>query len=166
MSRPHSALARRWWTTLLLPLALLVACSSSNPSKLGVLQGRLAPCPASPNCVTSDASDEHAVEPFRLVVDTAPGWQAARNAVAALPHTRIVSETPDYLHAECESAVFRFVDDLELNLRPGAGIIAVRSASRIGYSDLGVNRRRVETLREGLKEQGVIRSPASSPARP
>ena len=160
------AAVRRCGPSLLLSLALLAACSSPRPDNLGILQGRLAPCPASPNCVSSDASGEQGVAPFGLAVDPGRAWHAARGAVAALPRTRIVSHTPDYLHAECTSAVFGFVDDLELNLRPGAGIIAVRSASRIGYSDLGVNRRRVETLREALSAQGVTRSPASTPAHP
>jgi uncharacterized protein (DUF1499 family) len=63
----------------------------------------------------------------------------------------------DYLHAECASAVFGFVDDLELQLRASEGRIAVRSASRLGRSDLGVNRRRVEALRSELARQGVVR---------
>jgi uncharacterized protein (DUF1499 family) len=111
--------------------------------------GRLAPCPRSPNCVSSDAADaEHGIAPLAL---------AAREAVAALPRTRIVSEGGDSLHAECRSALFRFVDDLELQLRPAEGVIAVRSASRIGYSDLGVNRRRVEALRSALRARGAVR---------
>jgi len=66
-------------------------------------------------------------------------------------------ETDDYLHAECSSAFFGFVDDLELHLRPGQGTIAVRSAARLGHSDFGVNRKRVEKLRSLLTQQGVIR---------
>ncbi len=74
-------------------------------------------------------------------------WQAVKAAVAALPRHEIVTETESYLHVDCRSAIFGFADDLELNLRPDDGVIAVRSASRLGYSDLGVNRRRVEFLR-------------------
>ncbi len=74
-----------------------------------------------------------------------------------LPRTRIVTETDDYLHAECRSAFFGFVDDLELHLRPTQGIIALRSAARLGHSDFGVNRKRVENLRLLLRNQGVIR---------
>ena len=66
-------------------------------------------------------------------------------------------ETDDYLHAECRSALFGFVDDLELHLRASDGIIAVRSASRLGYGDLGVNRRRVESLRSALARQDMVR---------
>jgi uncharacterized protein (DUF1499 family) len=68
-----------------------------------------------------------------------------------------VNETSGYLHAECRSALLGFVDDLELHLRPSEGVIAVRSASRLGYSDFGVNRRRVEVLRASLISRGMGR---------
>jgi uncharacterized protein (DUF1499 family) len=83
-------------------------------------------------------------------------WLAVRRSVESLPLTKIIAETSDYLHAECTSAVFGFVDDLELHLRTAEGIIAVRSASRLGYSDLGVNRRRIEDLRAILLKHGII----------
>jgi uncharacterized protein (DUF1499 family) len=108
--------------------------------------------------VSSDASDPtHAIPPLALAGPPEQAWQSARAAVAELPRTRIVTGTDDYLHAECRSALFGFVDDLELHLRPGEGIIAVRSASRLGYGDLGVNRRRVESLRGALVRRGVVR---------
>jgi uncharacterized protein (DUF1499 family) len=134
------------------------SCSGSRPTNLGVKNSRLAPCPSTPNCVSSDAEDpSHRVSPFQLVAPIAETWRAARAAVLALPRTEIVAETEDYLHAECRSAVFGFVDDLELHLRPAQGIIAVRSAARLGYSDFGFNRRRIEKLRARLGRQGVIR---------
>ena len=118
----------------------------------------MAPCPPTPNCVSSDATDSaHLVTAFQLAVPSTDGWRTARAAVANLPRTRIVSETDEYLHAECSSAVFGFVDDLELHLRQVQGIIAVRSAARLGHSDFGVNRKRVEKLRLLLRNQGVIR---------
>lgn len=85
------------------------------------------------------------------------GWRAARTAIDGLPRTQIVSSTDEYLHVECRSAVFGFVDDLELHLRPQEKLIAVRSAARLGHSDFGVNRKRVEGLRAVLRERGVIR---------
>jgi uncharacterized protein (DUF1499 family) len=143
-------------STLIGLLGWLVSCAGSTPPNLGVEAGRLAPCPESPNCVASDATDpEHAVAPLTFSGDPQVAWAAARAAVAALPRTTIADESPDYLHAECRSALFGFVDDLELLRRPDAGRIDVRSASRVGYSDLGVNRQRVERLREGLVEAGV-----------
>lgn len=121
---------------------------------------RLAPCPGTPNCVSSDASDaRHGIEPFELDprVDPAVAWAGARQAVAGLPRTRIVDEAPGYLRAECRSRLFRFVDDLELELRSDARRIAVRSASRLGRSDFGVNRGRVEELRSLLRERSLVR---------
>jgi uncharacterized protein (DUF1499 family) len=136
----------------------LFSCSGTRPANLGIKDGRLAPCPSTPNCVSSDAADDaHAVPQFQLVVPPDEGWRAVRTAIEGLPRTKIVSSTDDYLHAECSRAVFGFVDDLELHLRPAEKLIAVRSAARLGYSDLGVNRKRVESLREVLRERGVIR---------
>lgn len=106
--------------------------------------------------MSSDAQDhEHRITPLYTIGPPEDAWMAARNWVANLPRTRIVTERADYLHAECRSALFGFVDDLELNLRPSERIIAVRSAARLGYSDFGVNRRRVEALRAALIRQGV-----------
>jgi len=138
-----------------LPLSF---CSGSRPENLGIVDSRLAPCPASPNCVSSDAVDpEHAVAAFALTAPAERAWPAARAAVAKLPRTRIVTQTADYLHAECESRIFGFVDDLELQLRAAEDLIAVRSASRLGYGDHGVNRRRVESLRAELQREGIAR---------
>lgn len=136
----------------------LLSCAGRRPSNLGVADGKLAPCPSTPNCVCSDAGDEaHAIAPLELAGSSAEAWQRAREAVSGLPRTRIASDRDGYLHAECRSALFGFVDDLELHLRREEGIIAVRSASRVGYSDLGVNRRRVEKLRASLVEEGAAR---------
>ncbi len=76
--------------------------------------------------------------------------KAAGQAVAAMPRTEIVTQTDDYIYAECTSKTMGFVDDLELQLRPSDDVIAVRSASRIGYGDMGVNRARIESLRQAL----------------
>jgi uncharacterized protein (DUF1499 family) len=79
--------------------------------------------------------------------------------VSSLPRTIIVAQTENYIHAECQSALLGFVDDLELHFRPDQGEIGVRSASRLGRSDLGVNRKRVETLRSALITQGILAFP-------
>ena len=136
----------------------LFSISGKRPGNLGVQDGKLGDCPSSPNCVSSDASREaHRVEPFRIDAPAQKAWEAAREAVAALPRSVFVVDTGEYLHAECTSALMGFVDDLELQLRPLEGIIAVRSASRLGYSDMGVNTARVEQLRLVLRKHGVIR---------
>lgn len=129
-----------------------------RPSNLGVSDSRLAPCPSTPNCVSSDAHDRrHRVPPLLLAAAPAEAWQTVREVVSDWPRTRIIKQTGDYLHAESRSALFGFVDDLELHLRPAEKMIAVRSASRLGSYDLGANRRRVESLRAVLTRRGVLR---------
>ena len=138
-------------------MGLLRALSGGRPRGLGVHDGRLARCPASPNCVCSDAAERRpAIAPYHLAMEATAAWAEVRRAVQALPRTRIITETDDYLHAECASRLLGFVDDLELHLRAERKSIAVRSASRLGYSDLGVNRERVESLRATLRERGVV----------
>ena len=142
---------------VLLTTMPLISLAGKPPSNLGVSDGGLAACPSSPNCVSSDASDRaHQVPPLQLAVAPAQAWDVARELVSQMPRTHIVKETADYIHAECRSSLLGFVDDLELHLRASDGIIAVRSASRLGYSDLGVNRRRVESLRDLLIERSVL----------
>ena len=136
----------------------VLGCAGKVPSHLGIQGGALAVCPARPNCVSSDASDDtHHVAPLSLSVAPGQAWSTVRRAVAELPRTNIVADTATYLHAECRSAFFGFVDDLELHLRPDAGQVAVRSGARLGYSDFGVNRGRVETLRRTLATAGVVK---------
>jgi len=136
----------------------IFSCAGTRPSNLGVKDGRLGPCPASPNCVSSDDADAaHVISALQLTVSAADAWRAVRSTVAGLPRTKIITETNDYLHAECSSAFFGFVDDLEFHLRPAQKLIAARSAARLGHSDFGVNRKRVENLRALLAQQGVVR---------
>ena len=139
----------------LLASALLWSCSGERPAELSADAVQLRPCPSSPNCVSTEASDgEHTVAPFLLVGTRPQAWQSVREAVAELPGSQIVTTTESYLHAECTSRLFGFVDDLEIRLQDAQ--LAVRSASRVGHSDLGVNRQRVEELRSVLQERGVV----------
>ena len=145
-------------TVLMMASIPLLSCSDKHPSALGLSDSRLGACPSSPNCFSSDDRDkDHKIAPFQLVKPANKVWSVVRELVSKLPRTRIVKESEDYLHAECRSFLFGFVDDLELHLRPAAGIIAVRSAARSGYSDFGVNRRRIESIRTALISQGMIR---------
>jgi uncharacterized protein (DUF1499 family) len=136
----------------------LFACAGTRPASLGIKDGRLAACPSTPNCVSSDAADaSHAIAAFTLSAPPEQAWRALRAALESLPRVKIITATADYLHAESSSVFFGFVDDLELNLRPTQNLIAVRSAARLGYGDFGVNRRRVENLRQLVQRLGVIR---------
>ena len=118
----------------------------------------LAGCPQRPNCVSSNAEDlKHTIAPFYLKDDPATGWDAIQIVVASLPRTQITRVSDRYLRAECKSRLLCFIDDLELHLDVASGRVAIRSASRVGYFDWGVNRRRVETLRRKLSKAEVIR---------
>ena len=137
--------------------ALTYGCSGSEMKKPNEGLDHLTSCPDRPNCVSSEAQDtRHAIAPFRIKGQIAATWDAVRNVVGSLPRTKVVNATDRYLHAECKSLVFRFIDDLELRLNPETGTISIRSASRVGYFDLGVNRRRVEALRRTLKNESLI----------
>ncbi len=119
--------------------------------------GRLAACPASPNCVCSDDADaRHAIPPLRIRGDTISAWQALSAHLEADPSYTIVERRDDYLRAEARTRWLKFVDDVEFHLRAEAGQIGMRSASRVGYSDLGTNRRRLEALRAALAERGSV----------
>jgi uncharacterized protein (DUF1499 family) len=136
------------FVALVVFLALLSA-RAQQPANLGVREGRLTPCPETPNCACSQAGDDaHRIEPLRFAGDPAAAMARLRAVLDAWPRTRLVTATDEYLHAECASFVFRFVDDVEFLLDRGAGVIHCRSASRVGRSDLGVNRRRLEAIRK------------------
>ena len=115
---------------------------------------RLAPCPYRPICVCSraDAAPRHRVEPFAISGDPAAAFARLKKLVEEMERTEILSATDDYLHAACRTRL-GFVDDLECQLAPAEGVIHVRSASRAFYAvtDAGVNRRRVEALRQRLQ---------------
>lgn len=117
----------------------------------------LAPCPASPNCVSSLATDQpHFIPPFKIVGAINAASLALKNALLSQERTVITEEKENTLHAEATSLVFRFVDDIDVLLDSEARLFHIRSASRIGYGDFGVNRKRVEQLRAQLKTAGVI----------
>ena len=120
-------------------------------------QPSLHPCPSSPNCVSSQATDDrHAIDPFVFTGRAEDAWQALKRALPSMARTQIVDEIGYYLHAEARSRIFRFVDDVEFVLVPEQKTVHVRSASRTGSGDLGVNRRRVERLRDQLRDAGIL----------
>ncbi len=132
-------------------LAILSALSR-RPDTLGVHDGRLSPCPETPNCVSSTATDEpHRVEPLELRGNPDEALDRLAAVVESFPRARIVERSKTYIHAEFKSALFRFVDDVEFLVNENEERIDVRSASRVGRSDLGVNRRRVEEIRKRLR---------------
>ncbi len=130
---------------LVLVLFTILGKKSRSGQALGVTNGRLAPCSGKPNCVSSEAgtSDKFRVEPY-----SGTSMAALKSAIEQAGGT-VTNQTDNYLSAEFMSDLFKFVDDFEA--RQDGNKIHIRSASRVGYSDRGVNRKRVEALRERLQ---------------
>jgi uncharacterized protein (DUF1499 family) len=127
----------------------ITSCAGVRPPDLGVKNGKLAVCPSSPNCVSSQSPDkEHAVEPLTFTTSAPRAMADLKKLILEMKRTRIADEYDSYLHAEFTSAIWRFVDDVEFYFEDTAKTIQVRSASRLGYSDFGVNRKRVEEIRK------------------
>ena len=123
-----------------------------RPNTLGVKNGKLTSCPQSPNCVVSQGEEdaEHAIAPLPYSGDRSSAMARLIAVVQAMPRTEIIQQTDNYLYAEFTSQLMGFVDDVEFYLPDAAGVIHVRSASRLGESDLGVNRQRIEAIRSQL----------------
>lgn len=129
-----------------------VSFSFRRPSNLGAKDGRLAPCKRTPNCVSSqaDAQDrEHYIAPIAF----RGSMQELRKAVESMERATVITVAANYLYAEYRTRLMRYVDDLELVYDERAGLVHVRSASRLGRRDFGVNRRRVEALRALIQAQ-------------
>ena len=120
--------------------------SGTRPDDLGVNNGKLKPCPGTPNCVNSQSDNtQEKVEPLPAVPIS-----EVKKVVESMERTTIITETDNYLYAEFKSKLMGYVDDVEFYLDPTENVIHVRSASRLGKSDLGVNRARVEEIRAKL----------------
>jgi uncharacterized protein (DUF1499 family) len=122
--------------------------SWKRPGNLGVTNGRFAPCRRTPNCVSSqaDAADaEHSIAPIAFKGTAAQAMAAVRKALDAMPRATVISEKENYLYAEFRSKLLGYVDDVEFFFDGNA--IHVRSASRLGRRDFGVNRKRIEEIR-------------------
>lgn len=121
--------------------SILAACAGEKPDNLGVRNGRLSKCPDTPNCVSSQALDEkHRIAPFVFSGGTVPAFALLKQTLSRRGDTTIIEERPGYRTA-------LFVDDGEFLLDDQQQLIHVRSASRLGYSDLGKNRSRLEEIR-------------------
>ncbi|HEY0020520.1 MAG TPA: DUF1499 domain-containing protein [Longimicrobium sp.] len=150
---------------MMVPLAIvgavLLSGCGGKPGRLAPPGGPLQPCPSTPNCVSTEATDaRHAMPPLPYTGTPGEALQRARAALLAEPRTRIVAERPGYLHAEARSRLFRFVDDVEVVVDSAAGVVRFRSASRLGRSDMGVNRARMERF------STRFRAAASNPPAP
>jgi uncharacterized protein (DUF1499 family) len=130
------------------------------PANLGVRDGRLKPPAKTPNSVSSQAllypehprRDVAQIAPLPLRGDGQATLVRLRQIVTAMPGAQVVKSEPDYLYAQFTTPLMRFVDDVEFWFDPAAGAVQVRSASRVGHGDRGLNRARVEAIRTRLAE--------------
>ncbi len=130
--------------------------TASAFAAIGLDNGHLTACPSSPNCVVSQDGDEkHAVEPIAYQGDRTTAKETLLKVLSIVPRTKVIEDTDNYIHAESSSRIFKFVDDAEFYFPEGENVIQVRSASRVGESDLGVNRRRIEQIRLAMQDLGV-----------
>ncbi len=138
-----------YWVNHLSIILLLttVSCASQPPADIGLRDKKLRLCPNTPNCVSSEHKDKSFwVEPLAFKETPHVAWEKLKMAVNAIGGTIEKEERP-YLWATFRTKVFRFVDDMEFRMDSEDKVIHLRSASRVGYSDLGVNMRRVKKLR-------------------
>lgn len=131
-------------------LILLTGCAGTVPD-LGINNGELTPCPKTPNCVNSQAvGEKHYIEPVRYAGTQQGARARLLQILESEKRAKIVTAQENYIRLAFSSALFRFVDDVEFYFpekQAGETVIHVRSASRVGYSDLGANRKRIERIR-------------------
>ncbi len=135
-------------------LVFFTGCSVRIPGYVGLRDGKLSECPDSPNCVSSQTvKKDHAINPLSYNGSYSDAKQALLSIISSLPRTKIIADNDWYIHVTFTSHLMRFVDDVEFLFDDTNKKIYVRSASRVGYSDMGVNRKRIEDLRQRLNER-------------
>jgi uncharacterized protein (DUF1499 family) len=147
-----------WAAIIIIFISSLIFTSSAIAvtSELGIDNGYLSSCPESPNCVVSQNGDAtHAIAPISYNTDLATARETLLKVLSVVPRTTIIQQTDNYIQAEAKSRIFGFVDDVEFYFPENEPVIQMRSASRLGESDLGVNRRRLEQIRLALKDLNV-----------
>jgi uncharacterized protein (DUF1499 family) len=120
---------------------------AKSKKPIGIVNGKLNPCPKSPNCVSTQATDnKQKVDPIQFSGSIDEAKDKIINIIGSLKRSKIITNKDNYIHAEFRTAIFKFVDDVEFLLDDSEKIIHFRSRARLGYSDMGVNRKRMETI--------------------
>ncbi len=133
-------------------LFVVLSISSRKQPELGLLNGQLRACPTTPNCVCSEQLVERAVvEPLIYTTTAADAWSRMKQAIIETGGI-ILTEQGGYLHARYETSLMRYIDDVELRIDENKQRIHVRSASRVGYSDMGANQKRVTRIWAAFKQ--------------
>jgi len=137
---------------LVTALLLIVGCSGTRPLHVNN-QTELAACPDTPNCVNTRSTDEvHSIDSFQYKGDAAGMMERLAAVIGSMDRTEIITQTESYLYVEFTSKMWKYVDDVEFLFDSETNTIHFRSASRLGKSDFGVNRERMETIRGLLSD--------------
>lgn len=150
-------MSSRWIIIIVVSLVILfflmrwlVVRVSPMPPNLGVDNGRLAPCPSSPNCVSTfepESDRLHQIAPIAYDSDTAVAYQKMRQIIESMPRSTIITTNPTYIHAEFRSLTWAFIDDVEIFFDEENNTIHFRAAARLGQEDFKANRNRMEEIR-------------------
>ena len=120
---------------------------TKSKKPIGIVNGKLHPCPKSPNCVSTQATEnKHKINPINFSGSLNEAKDKIVNIISSLKRSKIITNKDNYIHAEFRTATFKFVDDVEFLFDESEKIIHFRSRARLGYSDMGVNRKRMETI--------------------
>lgn len=163
-TKSHFGIGRLWFFPILLLFIIVIwlgirialpnsptIFTGTRPINLGVQSGILASCPPTPNCISSQSQDiEHYIKPLTYSGNPQQAFANLKQTVQNQERANLIGDTDNYFYAEFTSKWMGFVDDVEFYLNEDAGEIDVRSASRLGESDLGVNRQRIENIRTQL----------------
>ena len=132
---------------------ILAGTACAGVEKIGMTDGKLAPCPDSPNCVSTQSEEKrHAMKPLPFLQTREASRDKILGILKDMKRTKMIKLTEFYIHVECRTALFRFVDDVEFFLDKTTRVIHFRSASRAGYYDFGMNRRRMKRISEKYLE--------------
>ncbi len=146
MEKGKQVILRNLCSGVLIAL-IMVHCSGTRPQHVAEGHDKLAPCPETSNCVSTQAKDEkHRILPLTYSTDTKTAMRILKDVIQTMKRTEIIAEQEDYLYAEFISGFWRFVDDVEFSFDVDNKLIHFRSASRLGKGDFGVNRKRMEKI--------------------
>jgi uncharacterized protein (DUF1499 family) len=141
------SLKKFWLLFLCFATSGRAGCAGERPTNLGVVKGRLAPCPSTPNCVSTQADDDlHRMESIFYTGSREDAQAQIRSILLEMEHVEIIADEPDYMHAEARSRIFGFVDDVEFFFDDLNKQIHFRSAARLGSGDHSVNRNRMQSV--------------------
>lgn len=132
---------------------ILTSTACAGVENIGMTEGKLAPCPDSPNCVSTQSEEKgHAMKPLPYLQTREASREKILSILKDMKRTEIVKLTDSYIHVECRTALLHFTDDVAFFLDDTTRVVHFRSASRVGYYDFGLNRRRMKRISEKYLE--------------